>query len=738
MTNDKQNYRNDPRLTAYALGEIEGAEAEAIRAAIANDPEALAYVEDTKLAANFLSEELVKEAQPRLAVDQREKLLPTAKKSWFNAWTAYGSAGLVAAGVVAVVISGGVKEEALKSADKENSQTANRVVKPAPQPTKPYYAQEEGKAKTALGDSDSSREYADFAAPVAERATSRPDLQNFPAEQLMAEDRTVPERAAQKAFSAAGAAGGSDVGYGKGGALGSAVAKRRVDDPGIMPEKMYFPNPQPVPGQPPYIPPTEGSAGESYSNIVENPWLKAKAEPLSTFSIDVDTASYANVRRMLNQGMLPPRDAVRIEELVNYFPYSYSPPTDGKPFAVHVEMADTPWTEDHQLVRIALRGKDIAQKERPKLNLTFLVDVSGSMDEPNKLPLLQESLKLLVDQMQDKDRISLVVYAGASGVVLPPTSGDSKRKIKDAIDNLKAGGSTNGGAGIELAYKTLQENFTKGAVNRVILASDGDFNVGVTSESDLEKLIAEKAKGGSFLSVLGFGMGNYKDSTMVKLADKGNGNYAYIDTISEAKKALVEQMAGTLITIAKDVKIQVEFNPAYVSSYRLVGYEKRLLSKEDFNNDKKDAGEIGAGHTVTALYEIVPAGKEGKGSVDPLKYQPEEKKAPEEKPAGALNGELLTVKLRYKEPDGSVSKLIEVPVKNEPKAFVKASGEFQFATSVAAFGMMLRDSEHKGVANFEAIAATAAKHAEAKGKENEHRKEFVELVRKAAKLKGAQ
>ena len=759
MTNEKLQI-NDPRLTAYALGELSGPEANAVKEAIGNDPELLAFVEETKETAAFLTGELAQEAQPRLSPAEREKIVPSEKKKlgWFslNAWT-YSGLGLAVAGIVAVLVTPRVLDEARvrqeiiakapveqtaqeaeESAKKDSypafaEKSANMVPgKPALKQPAAAPAESSQVAAEDVADYESSESFAPMAGLKSAGGSLADRIEMAPSE-YKAKKMAVPSSG--KGFGSAriGSAGGGGAGT-----EGASMARERVQiAPPLAkcaPGGGFGCMPQPEPPTQ-WNGPADGLGGESYSTIIENPWIKPTAEPLSTFSIDVDTASYANVRRMLNAGQLPPKDAVRIEELVNYFPYDYKPPTDGKPFAVHVEMAETPWSEGNQLVRIALRGKDVAVKDRPKLNLCFLIDVSGSMDEPNKLPLVQESLKLLVDQLRDQDRISLVVYAGSSGLVLPPTSGDSKRRIKDAIDNLKAGGSTNGGEGIQLAYQTLQSGFVKGGVNRVILASDGDFNVGVTNEGDLVKLIEEKAKTGAFLSVLGFGMGNYKDSTMMKLSDKGNGNYAYIDTLAEAKKALVEQAAGTLITIAKDVKIQVEFNPAYVSAYRLVGYEKRLLNKEDFNDDTKDAGEIGSGHTVTAIYEVVPAGKNPPGSVDPLKYQKAEQKAAEEKAVGVKNGEALTVKLRYKDPDGSTSKLIEVPLKHEPKAFSKASGEFQFAASVAAFGMLLRDSEHKGVAGFEPIAATAAKHTRVNDKENEHRKEFVELVRKAARLK---
>ncbi|MEI8312400.1 MAG: VWA domain-containing protein, partial [Verrucomicrobiota bacterium] len=362
---------------------------------------------------------------------------------------------------------------------------------------------------------------------------------------------------------------------------------------------------------------------EAYDVVQENVFLDAKANPLSTFSIDVDTASYANVRRFLNSDQLPPAGAVRIEELINYFPYSYPQPDAEVPFSVSVETARPPWAPEHELVRIGIKGRELEARNRPASNLVFLVDVSGSMQPENKLPLLKRSLRALVENLGDEDRVAVAVYAGSSGLVLPPTPGSDKRRIRAAIDQLGAGGSTNGAQGIRLAYETARENFLKEGNNRVILCTDGDFNVGTTSQSSLVKLIEKERASGVFLSVLGFGDGNLKDSTMEKLADKGNGNYAYIDSFSEGRKVLVEEMGGTLFTIAKDVKIQVEFNPARVAGYRLIGYENRLLAKEDFNNDKKDAGEIGAGHAVTALYEVVPAGKSlpGGNSVDPLKYQ---------------------------------------------------------------------------------------------------------------------
>lgn len=469
---------------------------------------------------------------------------------------------------------------------------------------------------------------------------------------------------------------------------------------------------------------------EAYDHIEDNPFLSPAQNPLSTFSVDVDTASYGNVRRFLNGGQLPPKDAVRIEELVNYFSYDYPQPTGEHPFSVTVEMAGCPWNTEHRLARIGLKGREIAVDKRPPSNLVFLIDVSGSMSPENKLPLLKRALRLLVEQLTEKDSVAIVVYAGNSGLVLPPTSGDQKKKILAALDQLESGGSTNGGEGIGLAYSVAARNFIQEGVNRVLLCTDGDFNVGVTSQGELIRLIEEKAKTGVFLSVFGFGMGNYKDSTLEKLADKGNGNYGYIDTLNEARKVFVEQMSGTLITIAKDVKIQVEFNPAQVSAYRLIGYENRLLRKEDFNDDKKDAGDIGAGHTVTALYEIVPAGKSvNLPGVDPLKYQ----SVPRPSGDSQATREVMTIKLRYKQPEGDTSRLLEIPATDNQMTYSTASPDFKFASAVAAFGMVLRDSPYKGSATFDTVAELAE---EGKGRDsNGYRAEFLRLVKIATELK---
>ncbi len=475
----------------------------------------------------------------------------------------------------------------------------------------------------------------------------------------------------------------------------------------------------------------------AYDRILENPFLDAATNPLSTFSIDVDTASYSNIRRFINNGSLPPKDAVRVEEMINYFRYDYPQPKGNDPFSINLDVANCPWEASHRLVRIGLKGREIATDKRGPSNLVFLLDVSGSMTPPERLPLVKQAMKLLVNKLTENDRVAIVVYAGASGLALPSTTGDHKEQILSAIENLEAGGSTNGAQGIELAYKTAAENFIKGGVNRVILATDGDFNVGVTSQGDLIRIIEEKAKTGVFLSVLGVGTDNLKDSTMQKLADKGNGNYAYLDSIDEARKVLVEQMNGTLVTIAKDVKVQVEFNPAQVASYRLIGYEKRMLRKEDFNNDKIDAGEIGAGHTVTALYEVVPVGATSNPAasvppVDPLKYQPAAARTTPGTVKPSQN-EMLTVKLRYKKPDGDKSELIERALDNNGTEFANAPQDLKFAAAVAEFGMILRDSEFKGNGTLGAVLEWAQ---ESKGSDgNGYRGGFIELVRKAETLK---
>ncbi|MFL5743154.1 MAG: von Willebrand factor type A domain-containing protein [Niastella sp.] len=466
---------------------------------------------------------------------------------------------------------------------------------------------------------------------------------------------------------------------------------------------------------------------EGYDNIKENEFQKVTDHPLSTFSIDVDAASYSNVRRLINEGRLPTPGAVRVEEMINYFSYNYPQPSNDKPFSITTESAQCPWNKDHQLVMIGLQGKKIDFDKLTPSNLVFLIDVSGSMQDENKLPLVKSSLNLLAEQLRPQDKIAIVVYAGNAGLVLPSTN--DKYKIREAINALEAGGSTAGGAGIGLAYQTAQQNFMKNGNNRVVLCTDGDFNVGASSDDELENLIEQKRASGVYLTVLGFGTGNYQDAKMQKLADKGNGNHAYIDNINEAKKVLISEFGGTLFTIAKDVKLQVEFNPAKVKGYRLIGYENRMLAKEDFNNDKKDAGDMGSNHTVTALYEIIPANvanDEELATVDPLRYQSQKQK----KQSASFSNELMFVKIRYKKPDEDSSKLMEVSVKDDSRV---ASNNMHFASAVAAFGMVLRNSEFKGGSNYKLVKSLATSSIESSS--DAYKKEFLELVKKAEHLK---
>lgn len=459
---------------------------------------------------------------------------------------------------------------------------------------------------------------------------------------------------------------------------------------------------------------------ESYAEVEENPFESPKTAPLSTFSIDVDNASYTNIRRFINNGQKVPADAVRVEEMVNFFKYSYPQPKDSNPFSINTEYSACPWNENHKLLKIGLQGKNIPMTNLPTSNLVFLIDVSGSMDEDNKLPLLKESMRILVKELRAKDKVSIVVYAGSAGVVLSPTSGDEKEVIMDAFDELHAGGSTAGGEGIELAYKLAEENFIKEGNNRVIIATDGDFNVGSSTDKDMEDLIEEKRKSGVFLTVLGFGMGNYKDSKMEILADKGNGNYAYIDNMQEASRFLGKEFKGSMFAIAKDVKIQIEFNPKHVQAYRLIGYENRKLKAEDFKNDAIDAGELGSGHTVTALYEIIPTGVQSNFIPDELKYS-------KNKTATAnYDNELATVKFRYKKPDGEKSIEMIQTIPNSSIGLRNASSDFKFSTAVAWFGLKLKESKLITNTSIEAIKNLAK--SGLSNDEDGYKAEFIRLA----------
>ena len=465
---------------------------------------------------------------------------------------------------------------------------------------------------------------------------------------------------------------------------------------------------------------------EAYARIEDNRFLAAGSNPLSTFSIDVDAASYSNVRRFLSQGMLPPADAVRLEELVNYFSYTYPDRTGKHPFAVSTDVAPCPWAPDHRLVRIGLQAKRIATQDLPPSNLVFLIDVSGSMQSPDKLPLVKQAFRALVQELRAEDRVAIVVYAGAAGLVLPPTSGADKSTILAAIDRLEAGGSTAGGAGLRLAYDVARENYLPEGNNRLILATDGDFNVGVSSDAELIRLVEARREEGTFLTVLGFGSGNLKDTKMEQMADKGNGHYAYIDNFREAHKVFVREFGGTLFTVAKDVKIQVEFNPARVQAYRLLGYENRVLAKEDFADDRKDAGELGAGHSVTALYEVVPVGAPPVALAgDSLTYQQVTLRQ-----TASQSPDLLTVKLRYKDPKGASSRLLTSPVIDRGER--RSSDDQRCASAVAAFALVLRNSEFKGTASYDLVLALAR---EARGEDEEgYRQEFISMVERARAL----
>ena len=717
------------KLTAYVLGELGPVEHGEIARLVAEDPETRALVDEIRNTVTITAEWF--QAEPALdlgdtrrqAIEQaaQRKYRPPRVRAWFRR-IAYATAVAVPVLLAALVILPALERprEAARRPSRQNTEKQLELM------------QTMAKADPSLTKADvkSLREDAYQFGLQAEYdllETSLPEQAPSSGEMLQSGGYLGESQTRNAPFP--GSSGGlQNVEVGGNVRIGGNFFATANETPPVEPGNGGV-------GKNPYDDPSKnywpGHNTEAYGRIVENPFLAVTQNPLSTFSIDVDTASYSNLRRFLNQGQLPPPDAVRIEELLNYFPYEYAPPADREtPFAAHVVLADCPWKPEHRLARVAIKGWEIPAHERPVSNLVFLVDVSGSMQPENKLPLVKKALRMLTEQLDERDRVSMAVYASASGLVLPPTPGNQKETILTAIERLQSGGSTHGSAGIQLAYDTAVSGFLPGGVNRVILCTDGDFNVGVTNQGDLTRLIEEKAKGGIFLSVLGFGMGNLKDSTMELLADKGNGNYAYIDTENEARKVLVDQMQGTLVTIAKDVKIQVEFNPAMVSAYRLIGYEDRMLRAEDFNDDKKDAGEIGAGHAVTALYEIVPVGQAAPApAIDPLKYQSAPPAAPE---TTAFSGEVFTLKIRYKKPDGDTSAKLEFPIRDAGLKCARADADFKFAAAVAEFGMLLRHSEHAGQANFSAILELAE---EGRGSDpHGYRSEFINLVRTAASM----
>ena len=697
---------DDPNLTAFALGELAPDDHAKMAQAIADSPEAQSYVAETQQLSRLLRAEYEADRrQPAAAVAEKPQRLSsvvwTAEQRRSSSRYQWGSLAAALAifaiiGAFAIATLQGPTYKLSSASDKPSSQKQN------------------------------------LPAPV--EAVPEPSVEMEIAQAPTTTEREFSEESKQPSS-------GRD--------LAAAGKTRKFDlNPSAPP-----PAPKPMPMKRAYNymarggetteaePPSryrQDFNTATYDRVEENPFLPAATNPLSTFSIDVDTASYANVRRFINSGSLPPKDAVRVEEMINYFTYDYKEPEGDKPFSIDLDATACPWEPSHRLLRIGLKGREVANEKRPASNLVFLLDVSGSMMPAERLPLVKQAMRLLVDKLSENDRVAIVIYAGGSGLALKSTPGNEKEKILRALEELQAGGSTNGAEGIELAYKIAAENFIKGGVNRVILATDGDFNIGVTNQGDLIRLIEAKAKTGVFLSVLGVGTDNLKDSTMQKLADKGNGNYAYLDSIDEARKVLVQQINGTLMTIAKDVKIQVEFNPARVASYRLIGYEKRLLRKEDFNNDKVDAGEIGAGHTVTALYEVVPAGPGATDPaatvppVDPLNYQSPNPSSVA-KTAANDSPEMVTVKLRHKKPDAEVSELTEKTFTDNGSKFENAAPDLKFAAAVAEFGMLLRDSQDKGKGSFGAVIEWAQ---EGKGRDLAgYRAGFIEMAQKAQSLK---
>ncbi len=729
MNTPNERFSDDPRLTAYALGELPQDECAKVEAILEKDAAAREMVEEIRATARELEMGLREEGSATLDESRRAAILgaetaPSRRRAprWVGVLAAAAALCLTA---TILIWQGGVLRGRRPGAP--------------------------GEASLARFSKTASVQKTEMDAYLRQNGYLAPGQPPFgPAPSPTAANPAPPGQ---------GFTGGTSIGVGQGGHFGrgNSVARGRVaegkkaarledevrglsvapkseavdtlEELEVTRESLDVDSATKGKDDLAALRDDKESNTESYANLVENPFHRVADEHLSTFSIDVDTASYANARRFLASGQMPPASAVRIEEFVNYFTYDYPEPDAGQPFSVAAEVARCPWKPDHKLVLVGLKGRSVTVENRKPTNLVFLIDVSGSMDEPNKLPLLQRSMKLLAEQLDSRDRIAMVVYAGNSGLVLPSTQGNQQGVIVGALDRLSAGGSTNGGAGIELAYKVAQENFLPEGNNRVVLCTDGDFNVGVTDQGSLVKLIEEKRKTGVFLSVLGFGTGNTKDSTMELLADKGNGNYAYIDTLNEARKVLCDQVGGTLEVIAKDVKIQIEFNPATVEAFRLIGYEDRILAHQDFNDDTKDAGEIGAGAAVTALYEIVPKGVAiDLPKVDPSRYAPEKSDAP----ATAFGGELLFLKLRYKAPTSDQSQLISTPLADGDHEFRSASQNLRFASSVAGFAMLLKGSQNAGDLSLEKVRAFAQESiGDDKGG---YRAEFLGLVDRARSI----
>ena len=699
----------DIQLTAYALGEGTPADRAAVEARLRTDPAAQAAVQEIRVLAAQLETELQGGPEIGLTDDQRRRIRQAADRPagrllrfpWLRL------SGFAAVAAVVTLVFGGALWNAAKHL------LENRFAKAQESSISVGLIEVNEQKLDELFEPAELPDRVDFKPPDVDwNMTAPPEVQDFcaaPAARPVAELEIASDRISPIIM--------KNLAPGQ---MANRSGAGRAASIGVF-GGQWHPYPYPPPAD-----------TESYAPIQGNTFKQVADEPLSTFSIDVDTASYANIRRFLRAGQMPPPDAVRVEEMINYFPYDYAPPKGQTPFAVHVESAACPWAPAHALVRIALKGKALDAEERPPCNLVFLIDVSGSMMPDNKLPLVKKSIRLLARQLAPSDRVALVVYAGAAGLVLRPTPVADLSTIDAAVENLQAGGSTAGGAGIQLAYEVARQNFLPDGNNRVVLCTDGDFNVGIVDSEQLAQFIADRARQGIFLTVLGFGMGNFKDDRLETLSNKGNGNYAYVDSFSEARKVLAEQAAGTLFAIAKDVKLQIEFNPAQVAAYRLIGYENRLLAKEDFNDDKKDAGELGAGHAVTAFYEVVPVGADSAPGVDPLKYQPAADRAPVARKRANDNPEWLTVKLRYKLPKADTSAKIEVPFVGSAAPFADASTDFRFAAGVATAGLMLRGDPSVMDLGFGDVAAWAA--AAVGADPGGHRREFLGLLRDAAAL----
>ncbi len=780
-------HHDDPRLTAYALGEGDAAERALIEHELTAAPELRAVVDGIRSLSTDLTHDLAAELRqaPGLTGPQRATITRAATPRTWRVVLGWGALTSAAAAAIALLVlpTVGVVREMARQDVAVHTVTQDTFVAASPEPiTQPHSGLTPPPAASATAEAPLlaqreersiqpkalAQEQAQEADVIASAPVSTPVEQPRSGQELamrerpvsapqfnFREDMAVPPAPSAPAVAAAGAHDHGDAkdaaGASRPAVPESALRQSRRNADAAVPAPAVQSAAKPAARADRKAPPTSTGAGftftppapslpvvtpggETYNQRSDHIFRPAQGEPLSTFGLDVDTASYGNVRRLIEGGRLPPRDAVRVEEMVNYFPYDDVPaPADGQAFGVTVEVAPCPWEPSHQLARIAVRGQ--APTTRPPLNLVFLVDVSGSMKPDNRLPLIKTGLTLLANSLTEHDRVTIVTYAGAAGVALPTTAGTDQRTILKAIDRLTAEGGTNGGSGIQLAYDAARAALVQGGVNRVVLCTDGDFNVGVTNRDELVRLVQARAKEGVFLTVLGVGQDNLKDATMELLADKANGHYHYLDTIAEARKVLVEQLSGTLVTIAKDAKAQVEFNPARIAAWRQLGYEKRQLANQDFANDRKDGGEIGAGHLVTVLYELVPVGL-GNGTdaalQDGLRYQSPARPAAVAAAGDAHHGELLTVKLRYQAPTGSVSRLVEGVVTDEQVRSTPSSDQ-RFAAAVAAFALRLRQSEAMGL-DFPAIASEAR---QALGRDpQEYRREFVELVERAAALDG--